>query len=300
MIKMLIINLPYLISLLLKSPIIIFKSICNFIERLRTGYFKTPHWKDTIYLHGSFGAGKGVLAVDKVRKCIAKYPNCDIRILSNMTLNMDELKKLGFKPENYRFFNNVDDLDFLLETKIDEKNGEEVPTYDGGILLLDELSAVLSNRSFMNSKKGKGVINQDFLSLLYQVRKFKVLTILQSQTPAFDITFRRLITQVHCPHMRLCNSYNSVNVYDPDSFFTYLDDKSLPVPEPIRKYFIIVKKEIFKTYNTRQLVRGIVEGDYFRSGDKDLPLHLGSPNTVSVHQPKKMPLTQKLLGNKKL
>lgn len=302
MIVWLLVNLPLFISYIFKLPQILIVGTKRFIKRVKEHYWSKPHWSETIYVHGRFGAGKGIYTVDKIRNIIKRYPKCNLRILTNMTLNEEELKKLGFPIENYRFFSNVDDVQFLLETKIDEKTGEEVPAFDAGLLVLDELSAVLSNRSFMNSKKGKGIITQDFLSLLYQVRKFNTLTILQSQTPAFDITFRRLITDIHCPHMKFFNAFNQVNVYKPEGFFAYLDDTTLPVPEPIRKFIFIVKDEVFRTYNTRQLVKGIVEGDYFRAGDKDLPLTVAGAggNTVVSHSQHKKSLSQKLLGNKTL
>lgn len=78
-----------------------------------------------------------------------KYPKCKFRVLSNVTLNLDEFPNL-IEGENYFKFNNIDDIDLMMES---DENGN--PVFDAGIIIMDELSSILSNRDFMNSKKGK-------------------------------------------------------------------------------------------------------------------------------------------------
>lgn len=298
MIKFLIIHIKLLIEFIFKLPQTLVLFVKTFIKRIREHYWSSPRFKKSIFVYGKFGSGKGTYTIHKVRKIIKRYRNCNYRILSNMTFNMDEFKKLGMRPENYRFFSSVDDLDWLMETKIDEKTGKEVPAFDFGICIIDEINVICNNRDFMQSKKGKGVITKNFNALLHQLRKRKVLLISQGQDNSMDITFRRLYDEVHCPHMHFMDRLNLVKIYDPTSLFAYLDDPTLPVPDCLNKFLFVCTDAIFNSYDTNQLVKAIAEGDYYSANSPDLPLNSTSQIVVPSHQVQRKGLMQRLTANR--
>lgn len=297
MIMWLIIHIKLLVSFILKLPKILFLGIKTLIKRIREKYYKVPHFKHSIGIYGRFGSGKGVYTINKVRGIIKRYSHCNYRILTNMTFNMEEFKKLGMKPENYRFFTNVDDIDWLMETKIDEKTGKEMPAFDFGICIIDEINVICNNRDFMNSKKGKGVITKNFNALLHQLRKRNVLLITQFQDDSMDITFRRLYDYIYCPHMHFFDRFNLVKVYNPKALFAYLDDPTMPVPEPTNKFLFVCTDAVFRSYDTHQLVKAIAEGDYYSANSPDLPISTSAPAVVS-HQQERRGLIRRALGNK--
>lgn len=298
MIMWLIIHFRLLITLAIILIPLIILVVKTIVKRLKEGYYKKPHFKTCMGVYGKFGSGKGVYTIRTLRKYLKKYKNCNYRILSNMTLNMKEFKNLGMTPEKYRFFSNVDDIDWLLDTRIDEQTGKEVPNYDFGIFIIDELPSVCSNRDMMHSKKGKGVITKDFLGLLHQLRKLNVLVIVQFQDDAIDIAFRRIMDNIHVPHMSLFNRLNTVKVYNPRALFAYLEDPNSPVPEYINKFIFLCTDSIFKSYDTNQLVKQLQEGDYYRPNDTDAPAYIQNSTTIISAPNGKKSLAQKLLGNK--
>ena len=278
------------------------KDIESVIKRLKEGYYKKPHFKTCMGVYGKFGSGKGVYTIYKLRKILKRYPNCNYKVLSNMTLNLEEFKDLGMTPEKYKFFSNVDDIDWLLKDthfETDKKGRKkEVPNFDFGVFIIDELPSVASNRDIMNSKKGKGVVTKDFLGLLHQLRKLNVLVITQFQDDAIDIAFRRIMDDIHCPHMHFFNRFNIVKIYNHRALFAYLEDPNSPIPEYKMKKLFVCIDDVFNSYDTHELVKSLAEGDYFRAGDKDLPRHMTGDTTVISSPNNKKSLSQKLLGNK--
>lgn len=299
MIKWLFIHIKLLIQIIIEIPLVFVLAIKTLITRIKTGYYKKPHFKKCMGIYGKFGSGKGVFTIHYVRKILKKYKNCNYRILSNMTFNMDEWKPLGMTPEKFKFFTNVDDIDWLLETKVDAK-GKEVPAYDFAIFIIDELPSVASNRDIMNSKKGKGVVTKDFLGLLHQLRKLNCLVITQFQDDAIDIAFRRVMDNIYVPHMHCLDRMNIVNIYNPRSLFAYLEDPNSPIPEYLNKFSFVCTDAVFNSYDTHQLVRSLAEGDYFRAGDKDMPTYMAGGSTIFSAPNNRKSLTQKLLGNKNI
>ena len=300
MIRKLIINFILLLEILLHGFQIAYLAIKSFIFRLKDGYFKRPHLRTFDGCYGSFGSGKTCFVADYTLKMVKKYGRLNCRILSNIEFDENVLKKYGVIPgENYRVFKSVDDLPWLLETKIDEKTGKKVPAYDWGLFLIDEACAVLSNRDVMNSKKGKGVVNKDFLVLCHQLRKFNTRGFALFQDDGIDLSLRRIIDIVYCPHMYLLDRLNIIKTYKGRAIFSYLDDPNTAPPEYLNKFMFVPTDATFNFYDTNQLVEAIAEGDYFRPNDKDLPSVLvPAGNTVISSADTKQTLGKKLFGNK--
>ncbi len=298
MILKLIIHLRALLSSVFKMPRVIPSGIGTFIERVKSGYYKMPHFKHVIHFHSDFGQGKGLCGMHVLHKYLGKYgKTCDFRVLSNITLNLQEFPTL-IEGKSYRHFSNIDDIDWLME---DGENGK--PAFDAGIIIIDELSSVMGNRDFMNSKKGKGIITKNFSGFMHQLRKRNTLVITMSQDDAFDITMKRRMELVHVPHSYFFNRFNVVKVYRARDLFNFLEDANAPMPEIVDKYCFFVPKKYFNSYDTKELVKQIGEGDYFRPNDKDAPAHIvNEATTVSGSSVPAAPksFSQKLLGNKKL
>lgn len=298
MIIKLIIHIRAFISSIFKMPKVIPSGIGTFFERLKNGFYKMPHFKHVIHIHASFGQGKGLLGMHILHKYFNRYAKtCNFRVLSNITLNLKEFPYL-IEGKNYRHFSNIDDIDWMME---DNENGK--PNFDAGIIIIDELSSVMGNRDFMNSKKGKGVITKNFSGFMHQLRKRNTLVITMSQDDAFDITMKRRMELVHVPHSYFFNRFNVVKVYRARDLFNFLEDANAPMPEIVDKYCFFVPKKYFNSYDTKELVKQIGEGDYFRPNDKDAPSHIvneGTSVSVSSSDKSKKTLSQKLIGNKKL
>ena len=300
MISWLFIHIRILITLAIILLPLLFLVGKTVIERIKTGYYKKPHFKECIGVYGKFGSGKGVYTMYRVRKILKRYKNCNYKILSNMTFNMEEFKELGMTPDKFKFFTNVDDIYWLLDdVSIDKKTGKATPNYDFAIVIIDELCSVAGNRDMMQSKKGKGVITKDFIGLLHQLRKLNCFVITQFQDDAIDITFRRIMDYIHVPHMTLFNRLNIVKIYRSRDIFAFLQDANAPVPEYINKFIFLCTDVIFKSYDTNELVKSLAEGDYYRPNDKDAPAYVqGTSMIVSSTPNNKKSLAQKLLGNK--
>lgn len=273
----------------------------SFIYRIKTGYYKMPHFSDdaVVGVLGGFGSGKGVFTIRTVHDLIDRYPEADYKIISNMTLNTSEFSRMSDK--NYRYFSNIDDISWFYEPNKNPKKDREY-NHDFGILIIDELPTVCGNRDMMNSKKGKAIMNKNFIGLLHQLRKLNVVVICQFQDEAIDIVFRRLFKYIYIPRMRFFNRLNVYKKYDAKQIFNYFDDPQAVVPDVLDKRIFIVEDRFFNSYNTKELVKALKEGDYFGANDSDAPTYINNNNSsvfvnTSTH---KKSLTKRIFGNKNL
>lgn len=299
MIQWLIVHIKLLLFIVLNIFKIGYLAVKSFIYRIKTGWWKRPHYRTFDGVMGGFGSGKNTFVSDYVIKQIKRYGKLNFRILTNIDFNYDALRKYGATSEKFRKFTNVDDIEWLMETKIDEKTGKKVPAFDWGLFIVDELCAVMSSRDFMNNKKGKGVVTKSFLSLTHQLRKFNVRGFGIFQDDGFDIAVRRIMDNVYCPHMHLLDRFNIIKVYKARALFAYLDDPNSNPPQYLNKIPFICTDEVFNFFDTHQLVETIAEGDYFRPNDADNPGYTEvNAVVVSSGDNKKRSFSQKLFGNK--